>query len=223
MERRITFAPVEAVIADPAAVTEKYLDPGGGKAHIESSQNHSQGGKAQEGFVHEKVAMFDENPEVPSLAGGYYEDPNDSAKYQSDVDLVGFKGEDVNFTELVIGQEISEEESTLEHSESAVNPGNYERENSEESSDAEDSENHMDEEQSVAGNELNGNANFDDTKVEVEELSPENSKIEGNFKKVPISRPENNPEMSGKNVFSCISSEGDTELFGSLLNERARK
>ena len=81
----------------------------------------------------------------------------------------------------------------------------------------------MDEEQSVAGNELNGNTNFDDTKVEVEELSPENSRIAGNFKKVPISRPENNPEMSGKNVFSCISSEGDTELFGSLLNERARK
>ena len=29
--------------------------------------------------------------------------------------------------------------------------------------------------------------------------------------------------MIGKKVFSCTSSEGDTELFGSLLNERARK
>ena len=75
MKRRITFAPVEAVIADPAAVTEKYLDPGGDKAHVESNQNHSQGGEAQEGFVHEKVAMFDENPEVPSLAGGVLRGP----------------------------------------------------------------------------------------------------------------------------------------------------
>ena len=87
-----------------------------------------------------------------------------------------------NVTELDIGQDTSEEESIPEHS--AVNPAN-----SEENPDGEDSGNHMDEEQSVAGNVFNRNANFDDTKVEVEMPTPENSQIAGNFKqKVPISR-----------------------------------
>ena len=81
------------------------------------------------------------------------------------------------------------------------------------------SEEGPDDENCVAGKDLRVKADHDNTKVEVEKSSPENSQI---VEKVPISRPEHNLEILGKNGFPYTLSEGDTKL-GSLLSNRVRK
>ena len=85
------------------------------------------------------------------------------------------------------------------------------------------------EELSEAGNDLRGRANHDDKKV-VNVLKPIPGKsqiVENLLLKVPISKPEDNPEMKEKaigiDLFSCTTSEGDTQDLGSLLSDESRK